>query len=131
MCLIDLNQPGSTTNLGQSEHDTPDFALVAKAIFADDFQLGVPAIDQSLILRHEQSQAHAQWPGDTNRRADSKAERTISASSSQYRGRGNIAYDDGGPYRFLSTTEAPWLRSNIAIRKHTLGKSRNVVKTAI
>lgn len=33
--------PGSTTDLGQSQHDTPDLTLVAQSIFADSLQLGV------------------------------------------------------------------------------------------
>jgi len=32
---------GSTTNLGQSQGDTPHLALVAETIFADNLQLGV------------------------------------------------------------------------------------------
>lgn len=33
--------PGSTTNLGQGELDTPDLTLVLQAILADELQLGV------------------------------------------------------------------------------------------
>lgn len=33
--------PSSTSNLGQSELDTPDFTLVAQTIFTDNLQLGV------------------------------------------------------------------------------------------
>ena len=33
--------PGSTTNLGESELDTPHFTLVAKTIFTNDLQLRV------------------------------------------------------------------------------------------
>jgi hypothetical protein len=36
------NLPGSTTDLGQSQLDTPDLALVAQTILADELQLGVP-----------------------------------------------------------------------------------------
>lgn len=35
------HEPGSTTDLGQCEHDTPHFTLVAKAIFADDLQFRI------------------------------------------------------------------------------------------
>lgn len=34
--------PGSTTDLGEREHNAPHFTLVAKTILADDFQLRVP-----------------------------------------------------------------------------------------
>jgi hypothetical protein len=33
--------PGSTTNLGQGELDTPDLTLVAESIFADELKLRV------------------------------------------------------------------------------------------
>jgi hypothetical protein len=33
--------PSSTTNLGQSKLDTPDFTLVAQAVFADNLQFRV------------------------------------------------------------------------------------------
>ena len=33
--------PGSTTNLGQGEHNTPHLTLVAETIFANDLQFGV------------------------------------------------------------------------------------------
>ncbi len=33
--------PGSTSNLGQSKLDTPDFSLVSQTIFADDLEFGV------------------------------------------------------------------------------------------
>ena len=33
--------PGSTTDLGQSQGDTPDLAFVSQAIFADELQLGI------------------------------------------------------------------------------------------
>ena len=67
--------PSSTTNLGECEHDTPHLALVSKTIFSDDFQFGIPGAGLVSLLRHEQRQAHAQWPECTNKRADSKAER--------------------------------------------------------
>lgn len=67
-------EPSSATNFGKGEHDTPHLTLVAKSIFADDLQLGIS--DQKcqwVCLRLKQRQAHAQWPGNTDRRADSKA----------------------------------------------------------
>lgn len=36
--------PGSTTNLGESELDTPDLTLVAQTILANKLQLGVPMV---------------------------------------------------------------------------------------
>ena len=36
--------PGSTTNLGQSQTDTPDLTLIAEAILANELQLGVTTI---------------------------------------------------------------------------------------
>ena len=33
--------PGSTTNLGEGELDTPHLTLVAETVLADDLQLGV------------------------------------------------------------------------------------------
>lgn len=38
--IIDV--PGSTTDLGQSELDTPDLTLVAKTVLSDTLELGVP-----------------------------------------------------------------------------------------
>jgi hypothetical protein len=35
------NLPGSTTNLGEGEADTPHLALVAEAILANELQLGI------------------------------------------------------------------------------------------
>ena len=37
----DKNIPGSTTDLGEGELDTPDLTLVAETVLADDLQLGV------------------------------------------------------------------------------------------
>ena len=34
--------PGSTTDLGQSQLDSPDLTLVAQTILADELQLGIP-----------------------------------------------------------------------------------------
>lgn len=66
--------PSSTTDLGQSQHDTPDLTLVAETIFADELQLRVAVESLSVIIRrHGHRQAAAQWPGCTNRRADSNA----------------------------------------------------------
>ena len=39
ICLQSI--PGSTTNLGQGELDTPDLTLVAESILADELQLRV------------------------------------------------------------------------------------------
>ena len=33
--------PGSTTNLGQGELDTPDLTLVAQTVLSDELQLGI------------------------------------------------------------------------------------------
>lgn len=38
---FELNIPGSTTNLGEGELDTPDLTLVAETILANELQLGV------------------------------------------------------------------------------------------
>lgn len=38
------NIPGSTTNLGESELDTPDLTLVTQTILANKLQLGVPMV---------------------------------------------------------------------------------------
>lgn len=65
--------PSSTTNLRQGEHDTPHLALVAETIFANNFQLRITNVGLVGVLRHEQRQAHAQWPESTDRRADSNA----------------------------------------------------------
>ena len=36
------NSPSGTTDLGQSQLDSPDLALVAKTILADELQLSIP-----------------------------------------------------------------------------------------
>lgn len=36
--------PGSTTDLGQSQTDSPDLTLIAQAILADELKLGVTII---------------------------------------------------------------------------------------
>ena len=36
-----MDIPGSTTDLGQGELDTPDLTLVAQTVLADDLQFGV------------------------------------------------------------------------------------------
>lgn len=41
--------PGSTTDLGEGEHDAPHLTLVTKTIFADDLEFRVPAIGVNLI----------------------------------------------------------------------------------
>lgn len=67
------NLPGSTTDLGQSQTDSPDLTLVAQAILSDELQLRVPGYTVSLFHnRLEQSQAHVQWPVITDNRAASK-----------------------------------------------------------
>lgn len=40
--------PGSTTDLGQSQTDTPDLTLVAEAILADELKLRVPGVLMSV-----------------------------------------------------------------------------------
>lgn len=37
-----FNVPGSTTDLGESQLDAPDLALVAQTIFSNELELGVP-----------------------------------------------------------------------------------------
>lgn len=37
-----MDLPGSTTNLGEGELDTPDLTLVPETVLADELQLGVP-----------------------------------------------------------------------------------------
>jgi hypothetical protein len=39
---FDIDIPGSTTDLGQSQTDSPDLTLVAQAILSDELQLRVP-----------------------------------------------------------------------------------------
>lgn len=43
LCIVECEKciPGSTTNLGQGELDTPDLTLVLQTILADELQLGV------------------------------------------------------------------------------------------
>lgn len=48
-----LNIPGSTTNLGESELDTPDLTLIAETILANELQLGVP--NRSMSVRGARS----------------------------------------------------------------------------
>jgi hypothetical protein len=36
------DSPGSTTDLGESQLDAPDLALVAETILADELQLSIP-----------------------------------------------------------------------------------------
>jgi hypothetical protein len=38
------NLPGSTTDLGQSQTDSPDLTLIAQAILADELQLRVTIV---------------------------------------------------------------------------------------
>jgi hypothetical protein len=44
------NVPGSTTDLGQGELDTPDLTLVAETVLANELQLGV-----TIALEHTMS----------------------------------------------------------------------------
>jgi hypothetical protein len=37
-----MTVPGSTTNLGEGELDTPDLTLITKTILADELQFRVP-----------------------------------------------------------------------------------------
>ena len=41
--------PGSTTDLGEGEHNAPHLTLVTKTIFANNLELRVPAIGVNLI----------------------------------------------------------------------------------
>lgn len=41
-CKLRENVPSSTTDLGQSQLDPPDLALVAETILADELQLSIP-----------------------------------------------------------------------------------------
>ena len=78
-----MHVPSRTTNLGESEHDTPHLTLVAETIFADNLQLGVAVtfIVRRMISDMKHRQASAQWPGYTYRRADSNAVRVLSVAS--------------------------------------------------
>ena len=72
--------PGSTANFGESEQHAPHLTLVSQAIFANGLQLRVPELGSVMDKRHEQRQAHAQWPGITYKRALSKAVYHVSIS---------------------------------------------------
>ena len=64
--------PGGTSDFGEGKLDTPDLALVAQAIFADDFEFRVTVIAQVRMdisdMKHRQ--ADAQWPGYSFKRTD-------------------------------------------------------------
>ena len=47
--------PGSTTDLGQSQLDSPDLALVAETILADELQLGIPNPTLTSVPRRKRS----------------------------------------------------------------------------
>ena len=47
---LERNLPSSTTDLGQSQTDSPDLTLVAEAILSDELQLRVPVISKSVSL---------------------------------------------------------------------------------
>jgi hypothetical protein len=82
------NLPSGTTNLGQNQLDTPDFALVAETIFANSLQFRVPRNKPSMH-EHSDSVRHAlvvfraspahigchEFWSQTYRRADSKGRR--------------------------------------------------------
>jgi hypothetical protein len=42
--MAQIDSPGSTTDLGESQLNAPDLALVAEAILADELQLSVPIL---------------------------------------------------------------------------------------
>ena len=65
--------PGRATDLGEREHDAPDLALVAEAVFADDFELGVAGSGQNTIDVGGASSRPVAGFGLTYRRADSNA----------------------------------------------------------
>lgn len=50
--------PSSTTNLGQSQTDTPDLTLVTQAILANELQLGVTILPMS-VSRHNRRKQEA------------------------------------------------------------------------
>lgn len=67
--------PGSTSDLGEGELDTPHLALVAQTVLADDLQFGVtvqPLLDTRYTAQHE---AGSLIMGYTHRRAASKGRR--------------------------------------------------------
>lgn len=49
--------PGSATNFGESELDTPHLTLVLEAIFADGLEFGVPTTNNS-----ESDKIQSTWP---------------------------------------------------------------------
>jgi hypothetical protein len=51
----ELYSPSSTTDLGQSQLNAPDLALVAETILANELQLSVPSPPLTNCPRHEQS----------------------------------------------------------------------------
>lgn len=53
--LPELCLPSSTTDLGQSQLDAPDLALVAETILANELQLGVPIPSLTDCPRHKRS----------------------------------------------------------------------------
>ena len=98
--------PGSTTDLGEGEHDTPHLTLIPETILADDLKFRVPVAGRLVRShRHEQRQARAQWPGDTNKRAASKALR----SQRLCRPLQQMTYDDEAPCTSCCTNVVPSL----------------------
>lgn len=73
------NIPGSTTNLGQGELDTPDLTLVAETVLSNELQLGVTIILSQVSFRItndlSRELALAHWPVNTDSRAASKGRR--------------------------------------------------------
>ncbi len=67
--------PGSTTDLGQSQLDSPDLTLIAESIFANELQLSISIPALTNCSQTWAEQALAQWPWVTYRRADSKGRR--------------------------------------------------------
>lgn len=79
--------PSGTTNLRESELDAPHLTLVAQAIFADNLQLGVAAIEVRITI-------------DVSRDK-------LMLSGRDVRTDELTRMDDEGPYRSSSRIEAP------------------------
>ena len=83
------NSPSGTTDLGQSQLDTPDLTLVAQTIFADELQLRVPTQGLTKCPRHKRSTLSLSGHG--NVRTDERTRK-----------------DDGGRCTSSSSCGAPW-----------------------
>lgn len=103
--VANVDIPSSTTDLGESEHNAPHFALVTKSIFANNLKFRVPGIESIQIRRHEQSKLLLQWPGNTDRRAASKAIKVISRRSDTRLL--EFTYDDVAPCKSYCTSVVP------------------------